>query len=82
MNVNEVVTFVDKIIFEKTGKHLDDVQAAVVQGTWERRTYDDIAQECNVTKNHVGDIGAELWQLLSEIFNEDIKKTNFRSTLE
>ena len=82
MNVNEVVTFVDKIVFEKTGKHLDDVQAAVVQGTWERRTYDDIAQECNVTKNHVGDIGAELWQLLSQALNEDIKKTNFRSTLE
>ncbi|MDB9308718.1 NB-ARC domain-containing protein [Aphanizomenon sp. CS-733/32] len=82
MNVNEVVTFVDKIVFEKTGKHLDDVQAAVVQGTWERRTYDDIAQEFNVTKNHVGDIGAELWQLLSQALNEDIKKTNFRSTLE
>jgi hypothetical protein len=82
MNINEVVTFVDKIVFEKTGKHLDDVQAAVVQGTWERRTYDDIAQECNVTKNHVGDIGAELWQLLSQALNEDIKKTNFRSTLE
>ena len=82
MNVNEVVTFVDKIVFEKTGKHLDDVQAAVVQGTWERRTYDDIAQEFNVTKNHVGDISAELWQLLSQALGEDIKKTNFRSTLE
>ena len=82
MNINEVVTFVDKIVFEKTGKHLDDVQAAVVQGTRERRTYDDIAQECNATKNHVGDIGAELWQLLSQALGEDIKKTNFRSTLE
>ena len=82
MTVNEVVTFVDKIVFEKTGKHLDNVQTAVVQGTWERRTYDDIAQEFNATKNHVGDIGAELWQLLSQALGEDIKKTNFRSTLE
>ena len=82
MNINEVVTFVDKIVFEKTGKHLDDVQTAVVQGTWERRTYDDIAQEFNATKNHVGDIGAELWQLLSQALGEDIKKTNFRSTFE
>ncbi|WP_066380059.1 ATP-binding protein [Anabaena sp. CA = ATCC 33047] len=82
MNVNEVVNFVDKLVFDKTGKHLDDVQTAVVEGTWERKTYDDIAQECNVTKNHVGDVGAELWQLLSEILDEDIKKTNFRSTIE
>ncbi len=82
MNVNEVITFVDQIVFDNTGKHLDDVQAAVVQGTWERCTYNDIAQEFNVTKNHVGDIGAELWQLLSKALGEDIKKTNFRSTLE
>ena len=82
MNVNEVVKFVDKIVFDKTGKHLDDVQTAVVQGTWERQTYDDIAQECNVTKNHVGDVGAELWQLLSKALDKDIKKINFRSTFE
>ncbi|MGB8688474.1 MAG: NB-ARC domain-containing protein [Microcoleus sp.] len=67
---------------ERTGKHLDDVQRAVVEGTWERQTYDDIAQKCYVTKNHVGDVGAELWQLLSEALGEDIKKTNFRSTFE
>ena len=82
MNVNEVVKFVDNIVFDKTGKHLDDVQTAVVQGTWERQTYDDIAQECNVTKNHVGDVGAELWQLLSKALDKDIKKINFRSTFE
>lgn len=82
MNVNEVVKFIDKIVFDKTGNHLDDVQTAVIGGTWERKTYDDIAQECNVTKNHVGDVGAGLWQLLSQILEEDIKKTNFRSTVE
>ena len=82
MNVNEVIEFVDKIVFDKTEKHLDDVQTAVVQGTWERQTYDDIAQECNVTKNYVGDVGAELWQILSKELGEDIKKTNFRSRFE
>ncbi|MFM6003702.1 MAG: ATP-binding protein, partial [Sphaerospermopsis kisseleviana] len=78
MTVNEVVKFVDQIVFDKTGKHLDDIQTAVIAGTWERQTYDNIAQEHNVTKNHIGDVGAELWQLLSKALNEDIKKTNFR----
>lgn len=82
MNANQVLQFVDRLVVERTGKHLDDVQKAVVEGTWERQTYDDIAQKCHVTKNHVGDVGAELWQLLSEILGEDIKKTNFRSSLE
>jgi len=76
------VTICRSPVVERTGKHLDDVQRAVVEGTWERQTYDDIAQKCYVTKNHVGDVGAELWQLLSEILGEDIKKTNFRSSLE
>jgi len=82
MTVNEVLQFVDRLVVERTGKHLDDVQRAVVEGTWQRQTYDDIAQKCHVTKNHIADVGAELWQLLSEILGEDIKKSNFRSTLE
>ncbi|MFM6367191.1 MAG: ATP-binding protein, partial [Dolichospermum sp.] len=70
------------MVFEKTGKHLDDVQTAVVEGSWKRQTYDHIAREYNLSSSHVGDVGSELWQLLSEILHEDIKKTNFRSTLE
>jgi hypothetical protein len=82
MTVDEVVKFVDKMVFEKTGKHLDDIQTAVVEGTWKRQTYDYIASEYNLSSSHVGDVGSELWQLLSEILHEDIKKTNFCSTLE
>jgi len=82
MNVNEVLQFVDRLVVEKTGKHLDDIQKAVVEGTLQRQTYDDIAQKCHVTKNHVGDVGAELWKLVSEALGEDIKKTNFCSTFE
>ena len=82
MNVSQLLQFVDRLVVERTGKHLDDVQRAVVEGTWQRETYDDIAQKCHVSKNHVGDVGAELWQLLSEILGENIKKTNFRSTFE
>ena len=82
MTVDEVVKFVDKMVFEKTGKHLDDIRTAVVEGTWKRQTYDYIASEYNLSSSHVGDVGSELWQLLSEILHEDIKKTNFRSTLE
>lgn len=81
MNVNKVLQFVDQLVFEQTGKHLDDVQQAVVEGTWQRETYDDIAQKCHVTKNNVGDVGYQLWKILSEQLEEDINKRNFRSTL-
>jgi hypothetical protein len=82
MNVNEVLQFVDRLVVEKTGKGLDDLQKAVIEGTWQRQTYGNIAQEHHATKNHVGDVGYQLWQLLSEHLGEDINKLNFRSTIE
>ena len=82
MNVNEVLQFVDRLVVEKTGKGLDDLQKAVIEGTWQRQTYGNIAQEHHATKNHVGDVGYQLWQLLSEQLGEDINKLNFRSTIE
>ncbi|GCL39703.1 hypothetical protein SR1949_48310 [Sphaerospermopsis reniformis] len=82
MTVDEVVKFVDQMVFEKTGKHLDDIQIAVVEGTWNRKSYDDIARKYNLTNNHIADIGSKLWQLLSDILNENIKKSNFCSTIE
>jgi hypothetical protein len=82
MNVNELLQFVDRLVLDKTGKHLDDVQKAVIEGTYQRETYDEIAQKCHITKNHASDVGSELWKLLSDILNEEIKKSNFRSSLE
>ncbi|MDJ0600740.1 MAG: AAA family ATPase, partial [Crocosphaera sp.] len=82
MSLNEVLQFVDNLVFEQTGKHLDHIQEAVVKGTWERETYDSIAEKCHVTTNHVGDVGYKLWQLLSEQLDEEINKRNFRSTIE
>ncbi|MTJ19622.1 MULTISPECIES: NB-ARC domain-containing protein [unclassified Dolichospermum] len=82
MDVNDVLQFVDGLMVERTGKHLDDLQKAVIVGTWERQTYEDIAQQYRFNKNYVGDVGAGLWQLLSQQLGEDINKRNFRSTIE
>ncbi|MFM6306944.1 MAG: hypothetical protein ACKPGB_01475, partial [Dolichospermum sp.] len=82
MNVTEVLQFVDQLVFERTGKHLDDVQQAVIEGSYKGQTYNEIAESNHFNKSHVGEIGGELWKFLSEVLGEDIKKTNFRSTVE
>ena len=82
MDVNEALQFADQLVFQYTGKHLDSIQKAVVEGTWQKETYEDIAKKYNLTEKHLSDVGYKLWQLLSQALNEDIKKTNFRSTLE
>ncbi|MDB9452211.1 hypothetical protein [Dolichospermum circinale] len=82
MDVNEALQFADQLVFKHTDKHLDSIQKAVVEGTWQRDTYEDIAKKYNLTEKHLSDVGYKLWSLLSEALGEDIKKTNFRSTFE
>jgi NB-ARC domain len=82
MNVTEILQFVDGLVYQHTGKHLDDVQKAVVEGAYQGETYSEIGKNNKFNTNHLSDIGGDLWKLLSEILGEDLKKSNFRSTLE
>jgi len=66
MDVNEVLQLVDRLVVKQTSKHLDHVQKAIVEGTWDRQSYDQIAEKCHVSKNYVADVGSELWQVLSK----------------
>jgi hypothetical protein len=82
MNVTEILQFVDGLVYQHTGKHLDDVQMAVVKGSYQGDTYNEIGEKNHFNKSHVGEVGGDLWKLLSEALGEDIKKTNCRSVLE
>ena len=82
MNLKEMLNVADRIVFEKTGQHLDDLQAAVLRGTLQRETYKEIAKDFDCSESRIREIGSELWQILSQELGEDVSKTNFRSTME
>ncbi len=82
MNLKEMLKFADDIVFAKTGQHLDDLQAAVLQGTLQRETYKQIAKDFDCSESRIREIGSELWQILSEELGEDVNKKNFRSAME
>jgi ABC-type dipeptide/oligopeptide/nickel transport system ATPase subunit len=82
MNLKEMLHFADKIVFEKTGQHLDDLQEAVLRGTLQRETYKHIAKDFDCSESSVRQVGAQLWQILSEELDEDVKKSNFRAAME
>jgi AAA+ ATPase superfamily predicted ATPase len=82
MNLKEVLTLADKIVFEKTGQHLDDLQEALLRGTLQRDTYKQIAKDFECSESNVRQIGSQLWQILSEELGEEVSKTNFRSALQ
>ncbi|MEG5078612.1 NB-ARC domain-containing protein [Microcoleus sp. AT8-B2] len=82
MNLKEMLNVADRIVFEKTGQHLDDLQEAVLQGTLQRETYKEIAKDFNCSESRIREIGSQLWQILSEELGEDVSKSNFRSTMD
>ena len=82
MNLKEALKIADKIVFQKTGQHLDDLQEAVLKGTLERETYKHIAKDFDCSESSVRKVGAELWEILSEELGEDISKSNLRSAIE
>ena len=81
MDIQEAVIFADDIVFAKTGKHLDDMQVGVIEGVLNRQKYGEMAQELKCTEGYAKDVGYELWQLLSEVFGEEVNKSNLRSAL-
>ena len=82
MDIAEVLTLADQLIFAKTGKHLDYVQDAILRGTLEDATYTQIAQELYTSPSHVRNVGSDLWKTLSKALKKNITKNNFRAVLE
>ncbi len=82
MSLKEALKIADKIVFEKTGEHLDDLQEAVLQGTVQRETYKQIAKKFDCSESSVRKVGSELWQILSEELGEDVNKKNFSSAIQ
>lgn len=82
MDIQEAIEWTDDLVFAKTGKHLDSLQRTILEKTLENQTYQQVAEDYHCSKDHTKRVASELWKLLSEILGEDIKKTNFKSTLE
>ena len=82
MNSQDLVSYLDELIFSSTGKHIDSLQLAILKGVLNGEKYANIAKDYNCTQGHVKDQAYKLWQLLSETLGEEIHKSNFRATIE
>jgi WD40 repeat protein len=82
-DLQKLVQFVDSKVFDQTQRHLRDVEVWVFEGAWVGKKYEEIAQIHNYTPQYLQqDIGPRFWKLLSEVFQEELSKRNFRTVLE
>ena len=82
MDIREVLEFVDQVVYDKTGKRLNDLQRGIIEGTLKRQKYAEIADIYRLSEGHVKDRGYELLQMLSDVFDEPVDKHNLKSVLE
>ena len=82
MDVNEVLAWADKLVFAKTGAHLNSLQQAILAGAWDSQKYRDIAEDYHCSEPNVKRVAASLWKLISDELEEKIDKKNFRATME
>lgn len=73
----------DRAVVAVTGKHLSDVETAVLRGAWHGQTYEAIADALGYSPSYLTrSVGPQLWKLLSQALGEPVSKTNFRAALE
>ncbi len=82
MEIQDALQWTDELIFARTGKHLDSLQRAILEGAWSGKGYKDISDEYHCSSDHVRKSASELWKLLSDMLGEDVKKKNVRSLIE
>ena len=82
MDTQKVIEFLDELVSSHTKKYLNDVQISILEGVLNGQKYNDIGKNIHRSKGHIKDEGYKLWQLLSEVLDEDINKSNFRSIVD
>lgn len=72
-----VLKVADQGVLTKCGRHLKNIEIAILQGAWQGRTYDQIAEEQGYASEYIKhDVGPKLWQLLSSSFGQKVSKSN------
>ncbi|MEG5139931.1 hypothetical protein QUB52_23555 [Microcoleus sp. A6-C6] len=82
MDIPQTVQFVDEAVCTKTGKRLNDLQRRIIAGILKNQKYADVAETHGYSDKHVKKVSHELLQTLSDVFGEQVKKSNLESVLE
>jgi AAA-like domain/TIR domain len=80
MNGREALEFIDRLMFDRTGKHLSDLEREIVMGTWDGKKYEEIYP---LNPQYLEkDVGYKLWKKLSLVLGEKVTKKKIKGALE
>ncbi|MBD2214003.1 hypothetical protein H6G27_29665 [Nostoc linckia FACHB-104] len=78
MSPEEAIKVADEALYAHTGKHLTDIQRFILHEALLNKRYEEMQ---GYEAQHIKNVGAELWKLLSDALGEKVGKSNFRAAL-
>jgi len=76
MNVKEALITLDQALL---GRNLTTIEETVFCEAWAGKTYPEIAATSGYEANYIKNVGYKLWKLLSQVFEQEVTKSNLRS---
>jgi GTPase SAR1 family protein len=74
IDFNSVLSLIDRTI---SPTYLSATQEIVLREVWNGKTYSKMACDYNYDPEYIKTVGCNLWQMLSNAFQEQINKSNF-----
>ncbi|MFQ3612240.1 MAG: NB-ARC domain-containing protein [Cyanobacteriota bacterium] len=82
MELTSALEVADERVYAFSGRHLSDVEVAILRGAWQGQTYEEIASAVSYSPSYLTrTAGPQLWKVLSAALGEPVSKTNFRAAL-
>lgn len=82
-DLNEAVKIANQALSLKLNRSLTDVEVIVLKGAWYRAEYEEIAAQHQYATSYLSqDVAPKLWKIMSEVFGEKVKKSNFKQVIE
>lgn len=83
MEVEQALTLANSAVFAHSGRRLSEVEAAILIGSVQQHTYEQIAANLGYAESYLKyDVGPKLWKRLGQALGEIVSKTNFQAALE
>ena len=80
MDADAALEFVDRLVYAKTDKHLNDLERQVFLGSWQGKTYEEIYPF--KTEYIEKSVGYKLWHKISDALGERITKKRLKGSIE
>lgn len=78
MSPEEAIKVADETLYAHTGKYLTDIQRFILHESLLKKRYEEMK---GYETQHIKNVGAELWRLLSDALGEKVGKSNFQAAL-